>query len=244
MPVDSSVLTTLEATTAIENFNSTENPLVNGGSGRTWNTPVNSGEGAITTNGTQAAAPAVATDYTGYITDLTYNNAVGAMVSISSKNASDDGLIGLYVGLESAGLGSGTPDGYRGEIRIRSTGDEWRIQRIDDGVATVLSSGTIQEVTAGDKMAVIRTSGNAIELWWKTGGSWSFVVSASSSTYTAGGKVGIHITDISTNGNTGDDLKAMNLTVNTDRTPSVGSAVLTGIAPSRVVGTILTPVTP
>lgn len=210
--VDSSVLTKLEATTAIENFDSTENPLVNGGSGGTnnWTTPINTGEGAIATDGVQAFAPAVATDYTGFRVN-TFGTSVAAMATVPAKNASDDGLVGIYIGLQGAGLGSGSPDGFTGEVRIRTTGDEWRIQRLDAGTLTVVSSGTIQEISAGDKFAVVR-SGSTIELWWKTGSSWTMIVQYTSATqYTGGGKIGIHITDLGTNGNTMDDLKVMNL---------------------------------
>lgn len=214
MPVDVSVLTDCEATTAFDNFNYTENPISNSGK---WTNQVLSGHSNLLADGTSVSpATTPSTDCSAYRNDTSWTTAVVGMLTITTKVGADDGLYGIYVGLEGAGLGSGTPNGYRGEIRIRVGGgaDEWRIQIVNAGALSVLSSGTIQEIASGDKFAVVRTSGNAIELWWKSigTGTWSFIVSTTDATYTAGGKVGVHINDV-TAGTISqlEDLKVMNI---------------------------------
>lgn len=206
MPVDVSVLQALAATTALDNFDYTENPISNGGK---WTVPVLSGESNLQTNGSAAIVQSGDADSTGYRNDQNFGPDFSAMITVTTKVSTDNGLVGIHMLLQGAGLGAGTPNGYRGEVRIRTTGDEWRIQRIDAGALTVLSSGTIQEISAGDSIAVVR-SGNNIELWWLTGSTWTFIVSASDATYTAAGKIGVHITDLSTNDSREDNLKAQN----------------------------------
>lgn len=221
MPVDVSVLQACEAGTAVDTFNRTaETPISDSGK---WTNQVLLGESNIDTDGTAAVPSVELDDCSAYRNDTTWSTNVVAMLTILGKNTSDDALYGIYIALQGAGLGVGTPNGYRGEIRVRAGGsaDEWRIQRFDVGVATVISSGTIQEIAAGDKFAVVR-SGSAIELWWKTGGTWSFIVTASDATYSSGGNVGIYINDVSLSSPVSqlDDLKIANITTEIMGAPS------------------------
>lgn len=216
LAVDSSVLTALEATTAIDTFTYTENPISNGGK---WTNQVLSGDANAQADGSAFTDITASDDASAYRNDAaaTMSANMAAMITMVAKPGGDDGLVGIHIALQGAGLGAGTPDGYRGEIRVRTTTDEFRIQRIDAGTPTVISSGTLQEVSAGDKFAVVR-SGSNIELWWKTGSTWTQVVTVSDSTYTAGGQVGLHATDLGSGGtNLLDDLKVMNLSTNRQR---------------------------
>lgn len=213
MPVDVSVLTALEATTAIDAFGYTANPIsANDG---TWTDHVETADGDLKTTGSVVTNVAAAVDATAYRNPAgeTYASDMAAMITVTTKPPLGDGLVGIYIALQGAGLGSGTPNGYRGEIRIRTGAgtDEWRIQRLDGASGPgVISSGTIQEISSGDKFAVVR-SGSAIELWWKTGSTWSFIVTVTDATYTSGGKIGIHINDLNNAAGTElDDLKAQN----------------------------------
>lgn len=60
--------------------------------------------------------------------------------------------------------------------------DEWRISRLDAGVATVLGATITQELTAGDKIGIRRVH-NSIGAWHHNGTSWSELGSRSDSTY-------------------------------------------------------------
>lgn len=223
MPVDVSVLTTLEAKTPIDSFGYSENPISNGGK---WTNQILLGEVDLTATGTAAQPSAASSDASAYRNDAaaTMSADMGAMVTVTSKVSTDDGVVSIYIALQGAGLGVGTPNGYIGEVRIRTTGDEWRIQRIDVGIPAIISSGTIQEIASGDKFAVIR-NGTAIELWWKSigTGAWSFIVSATDATYSSGGQVGLRINDLigGSPDSLTDDLKVTNLSV-VSQAPSPG----------------------
>lgn len=205
MPVDVSVLTTLEATAAIDTFTYSGNPI-SGGSAL-WSNPVVTGQDSLTANGAQAEGNASSNACTAYRNDVTYGPDIAVMIDLFDKVSTDDGQVGIYL-LQGT---PGSPDGYLGEIRIRTTGDEWRIKRLDGGVETTLSSGTIQEVSAGDKFAFLYSSGS-LELWWKTGGSWTFIVAATNSTYSAVKAPGLSVNDLgAATGTDMDNLRAMTI---------------------------------
>lgn len=209
MPVDVSVLTALAATTPVDTFNrADETPLSDGGK---WTNQVLSADSTINTTSNALFVSAGSTDCSAYRNDGTgtFSANMSAMVTLLSKVSTDNGIVGIYIALQGAGLGAGTPNGYRGEIRIRTTGDEWRIQRIDAGIPAVISSGTIQEVSTGDSFAVVR-SGNDIELWWLTGSTWTFIVSVTDATYTLGGQIGVHVNDLGTNDSLTDNIRGNN----------------------------------
>lgn len=217
MPVSVTVLTDCEATTAVDNFNYTTSPLAISTNDGSWTDAVITGDTFLQADGTQAIGATAVGQYSGYKNNSgPWGPNFVVMATLSARTDGDtgnaDGTAYLYI-LEGAGLGSGSPDGYIGEWRLRAPGTaEFRIKRLEAGIETAtLSSGTLQEDSTGDKWALVR-NGNDLEIWWKTGSTWTFMASATDSTYTANKRIGL-LTSISSIVSPAylDDLKAMNI---------------------------------
>lgn len=197
MPVSVTVLTDCEATSAVDNFNYTANPIsTNDGS---WTDSVVTGHSALRTDGSVCLGDdTVAGTYSGYKNNAgPYGPNFVAMAIVNTvMDPAADGTIYLYL-LDGAGPYGGSPNGYAVEWRLRgSSNDEFRVKRLDAGVETTLSSGTFQEASSGDKWAAVR-NGNDIEVWWKTGSSWTYMATATDSTYTANKRVGLLVNNAS-----------------------------------------------
>jgi hypothetical protein len=217
MPVPVSFLHLLESQTPIDTFTYTGIPISLGSAN--WSDQVLGGShNPLQATGAAVMATNPDTDNSGWRNDQNWGPNLAMMLTMTTKGSAGNGSIGLYFGLQGAGLGTGTPNGYRGECRIRSgSTDEFRIQRCDVGVDTQILTATIdpstlQELIATESLAVIRV-GVQIEVWGKFGSGvgWNFKGSIGDATYMAAGKVGILINDSTTADSVYDSLRVMDI---------------------------------
>lgn len=87
--------------------------------------------------------------------------------------------------------GSGTMNGYSLFSFSATGGNLFYLARIDNNVHTTLSSQPVQVLGALDSIG-LRVVGSALEGWYKSsGGAWTMLVSATDSTYTGAGMIGM-----------------------------------------------------
>ena len=183
-----------EALSPVDDFNYTSNPISAGNSN--WTDSVSSGDPVLATIDSGGGGPyclpgALTSDCTAFWNPVFWGTKVVAVLTMLYKGTENADLgLGFFQG---AGLGSGTPNGYWGELRIRSGTDEFRCRKVDAGVdGSLLTSGNLQETASGDKIAVT-IIGATIEMWWKSGSTWTsmFSVTDVSSPYTSSKKAAI-----------------------------------------------------
>ena len=90
--------------------------------------------------------------------------------------------------------GNATYDGYR--VRMNqvagSNNDALDICRVDNAVVTSLASFASRDFVAGEKIG-IRCIGSTVQAWYYSGGVWTLAAQATDTTYSATGKVAIHL---------------------------------------------------
>jgi hypothetical protein len=180
-------------TPIIEDFERpSENPLSDGGR---WTSVINgaqfdealrtdaSGRGREATTGLLGSA---------YRNDQNYGPDVEVYAQVEQAPSADAGVIRLWTRLLDAGLGS-APNGYAIDVpRVRDhspTNDEWRCLRVvSGGYEQFGASVFLPNITAGDVVG-FTLIGNTFSLYH----NGSLVGTASDSTYTAAGKIGLSI---------------------------------------------------
>ena len=149
-----------------------------------------SGEGLVVTGNTAARAATGGYRQGSYWSAGSFGANVELAVEVSDwTNTTSNGLA-LFLRL--ATIGTSSTDGYALAIERSSTATTWYIWRYDNGVATSLGLGTSQAVVAGDLVA-FQAIGSELRGYIRTAGSWTLVISASDSTYSSAGNVGIEV---------------------------------------------------
>lgn len=84
-------------------------------------------------------------------------------------------------------------DGYQIVVTVSAGTDTWSLQRVDNGSATTLTSGT-QEYSSGDAFGV-RVANGTISAWYSSGGgAYTMLGSATDTTYTGTGYLSLSVT--------------------------------------------------
>jgi hypothetical protein len=163
-------------TPILDDFNRSENPLSTG-----WDTAL---LGSFQANGSTCQSNASGYAFANRSTLYTGNQE--CFVTCSTKGNTDDEFA---LNLMTQNTGSIlTVDAYNVVIEVESGTDSWRIQRIDNIVATVLANGTFEF-----------SSGAQFGLRWQVGGiitlfhNGNVLGSATDGTYSGTGKIGLTI---------------------------------------------------
>jgi hypothetical protein len=117
----------------------------------------------------------------------TYGPDSEVYATIQTKDSVADSRHGVIARYNPA-----TDAGYIGWAETKAGTDEWFIFRRDSGGAfTQLGSTGTAEFAAADKIG-LEIIGSTLNLYHFTGGSWSLRVTASDSTYSAAGRLGLY----------------------------------------------------
>ena len=123
-----------------------------------------------------------------------FTDDVEAYAIVSTKPP--DGSSGyIFARLQQTGS-LATLDGYDVHVVAASGTDTFEIQRLDNAVSTVLTSGS-QELTNGNGVG-IEIIGTTLRALINTGSGYTQVLSTTSSTYTGSGNIGIGSTSTTT----------------------------------------------
>jgi hypothetical protein len=116
----------------------------------------------------------------------TYGPNCEAYIDVPTKpgNNSSVGVVGRW---DTTGH-----NGYGVFVIALAGTDEVRIYRSDAGVSTQIGSSVVREFTSGESIG-IEIVGNTITAYIKSGGTWSAIGSATDSTYTAAGYIGLSV---------------------------------------------------
>lgn len=129
-------------------------------------------------------------------------------------------------------IGSGTTDGYEVEAKRTASSHEWRLGRWDDDVLTTLGATFTQALASGDLIG-LRMVGSSIEAWHKpAAGSWTQLATRTDSTYTAAGKAGLKLGDVSDQNVTADDFYAQS-GISPTIAAVVAAATASSVAPPK-----------
>lgn len=125
-----------------------------------------------------------------------YGGDCEAYVTLVTKPANAT-IFGL--GLRMVDLvGAANPEGYMLFLSALSGTDTLQIDRIDNGVRTLLGTTVTQEISNGDSIG-IRAIGSNLTCWYKaSGGSWALLFSRTDATYSAAGRIEIITTSAAT----------------------------------------------
>lgn len=86
-------------------------------------------------------------------------------------------------------------DGYRLQVDSDAGTDEWKVQRVDNGVVTQLGATATQEIASGDAVG-LEVIGTTVKAYYKaSGGSLSEVASRTDATYSAAGNISLEAFD-------------------------------------------------
>jgi len=117
--------------------------------------------------------------------NTSYNANAECAVIIKTKPGTSEGI---SVGVRVKDIATGV-DGYTVNALQNSGTDDIRIRRVDNGVATTLSTVS-QEYSVGDGIG-IQMIGDVIYAWYYNGSTWSSIdnydTSGDATRYTAGG---------------------------------------------------------
>lgn len=116
------------------------------------------------------------------------DSEVWGTVKYTSRSTNDG--MSLYTRLTTPG--SGTTDGYALLVEFDGSACQWGIQRFDNGVGASLGSLVSQDISDGDQV-LFQAYGDILAGFLGSGGTWAQVVSASDSTYTSAGFVGVDL---------------------------------------------------
>jgi hypothetical protein len=127
-----------------------------------------------------------------YWNQTTFGVNAEAFIDIVTKHTVDDND-SMQIGL----IQSGSPfNGYLVAAEILAAGDVLKVVRYDAGVGTLLGSTVAQEITNGDAIGIRRT-GNDIQIWHRTGGTWSLKAVRTDSAYAGPWFAGFYASDTS-----------------------------------------------
>ena len=164
-------------TTLIDNFNRT-----GPGIGSNWTIPTGASAIQITSNQCSAAA----TTALGLWNPATFGADTDAYMTVSTLPVSGQGA-SVMARCKDISSG-GTIDGY---FVTYQHGTGILVRRLDNGSATTLASDSTTLV-AGQKLG-IRCIGSSIQAWYTVSGTWTAGPSATDSTYSAAGNIGIFL---------------------------------------------------
>jgi len=112
-----------------------------------------------------------------------------AWVTIATKPAGD--LEQVSLGLRLQNPGSATGNGYQGYFYNRTPGtDEYKIWKRVNGVGSLLAAVVGPELQPGDQL-LFRAVGSTLDLWVGHAGSWTKALTATDTTYTGSGFLGL-----------------------------------------------------
>jgi hypothetical protein len=141
-----------------------------------------------------------------YWSAATFGPDVEIYFTVTDEPIADAGQIGL--GARIVDPDSVNVDGYRINIFPSAGVDSWRIQRVDDGVVTLLGDQFEQNISSGDSVG-LEIIGSTIKAYYKpSAGSWTEITSRSDGTYTAAGYVGFELYNGESGSPTIDDFGA------------------------------------
>jgi len=201
-----------------------------------WSTPTISGDGALRRLTNRITCQAGGGASSSYRTTPTIADCE-AYCTVSVVNTADEGLT---LQLRLANPGTGGVDGY--EIVLFNLSGTYFYARIDNGAETVLGAGVGGPIlVAGDKLGLAMVNTTLVAYTKQGAGAWTPIdAGRTDATYPAGGNIGARIS--------GDSGTSYHLTDfgggGLEKTPVIGSVVLTGVAPIPRRGSIITPVTP
>lgn len=122
----------------------------------------------------------------------TFGPDIEAYVTITTKPADGNIVLLLARGTQETSLL--TADGYCLRFAPVAGTDTLTIQRIDNGGQTSISSAFSQEVSNGDSIG-LEIVGSTLTAYYKpSGGNWTALGTATDSTYTTSGKIGLFTT--------------------------------------------------
>lgn len=117
-----------------------------------------------------------------------------AIATVTTKAANGEEQCVLFGGLQNPGNGAAV-NGYALEVDIAAGTDQWIILKVTNGAQTALGAAASQEVTANDKIALVRV-GNDLEAYIFTAGSWTLVMTRTDPTYTLAGAGGLEMQNL------------------------------------------------
>jgi hypothetical protein len=109
-------------------------------------------------------------------------------VTVTVKPTVDTDMVSLALRLSNPTLSTG--QGYQAYFYNRSGLDEYRLYKRVAGSAVQLAFVAGPELQVGDRL-LFRAVGTNLELWQGRGGSWTKLLSATDSTYTGAGYLGL-----------------------------------------------------
>lgn len=176
-------------TPTIDQFNRTENPLSDNGR---WTNQIITGDANLQTDGTALAVTDTTTLHpnSAYRNDQDYGPDCEVYGTVKQLTVGPSSEYSLFLRLQGTGLGSGTPNGYEVNWRIRDhtiQSDDWRVFRFDAGVRTQIGvAAQPANVVQGDVLGGSMV-GSTITMY-QNGVSR---VTQTDTTYPAAGKIGI-----------------------------------------------------
>jgi hypothetical protein len=182
----------------LDDFNRANGLLVTGNwSNDTFNFGATSN--ALTVNSNQAT-PENASYGEAYWNPTTFgpDSEVFVTYATAAHNGGDWG-----VGLRATNPDSVNVDGYRCAVFQLAGNDEVKLYRVDNGVATQLGVTITQNFSVGDSFGA-EMIGSTLQVYIKTGGSWSSIGSRSDGTYTGAGYIGMYTFSTGANGRLDD----------------------------------------
>jgi hypothetical protein len=181
----------MPTTPTIDTFDYSANPI--SAHDGTWTDRIATGDGDLATNGTQCgeAIPEQTEGASAYRNNSSPGPNCEVWVVVDQVPAGSVADIQLFVRLQ-GGIGSGTPDGYSADCRIRDHGvsqDEWRLFRWDAGTRTVIGSSVVGPNLVGGDLITVTMVNTTLGIWVNGG----LVNSTTSATYTAAGRIGVYL---------------------------------------------------
>jgi hypothetical protein len=172
----------------LDNFNrAQEVPLGNG----TWTCPLKSGDNNLEVDSSNQLE-AISSPGSCYWSANTFGPDTEAYLNVVTKPVGTD-CIALVARISGAG---GSISGYQGKFCNSAGTDTWDLYRYDSGVTTQIGTGGTTELTNGDSMG-LEVIGNSIKLYHKpAAGAWTVRASATDSTYTSSGRIGVRMDHI------------------------------------------------
>lgn len=167
-------------TPVLDNFDRSDASPMTG-----WDAPV---LGSISANGATCQGDAAGYGIANWATSITGDQEVFG--TISTKGGTDDEVAFGLMLKDTASIA--TTDGYNLVVEVEAATDAWRLQRIDNAVATILASGT-QEFSSGDQHGARWQNGTLFVFY-----NGSILGSGTDSTYTGTGKIGLTIENTTT----------------------------------------------
>jgi hypothetical protein len=180
--------TAFPTTGILDNFNrDDENPLANG----TWTCPMQTGLNNLQLVSNQVNTPSGSANC--YWSASSFGPDTETYVKVAAKPTANGLCVALAARISGAG---GSISGYWGEFCTQSGTDTWDLYRFDNGTPTHIGTQGTAELTNGDSMG-LQVMGNSVKLYYKpASGSWTVMSSATNSTYSGSGRIGLHMEDI------------------------------------------------